>query len=129
MLSFYSQSGKVKASTASIIFCNFDCGFVMSALGFLWITKFCFDTSKRFGAFQRDRFIGFDPFEVPLVRWFPIDLVILIACGVAFSSLHCKPVIIGHGLEGAFVDNCLISFQTDAFLTFESLDRDLDDFS
>ena len=93
------------------------------AFGFLRMPQPRAAAIKRLGLVQRDGFARVKEREVRAIRLFLVELICLVADGVAFAALHAVPVIVEHFLEWTEIDDSLIFFQARPLFAFEGLDR------
>ena len=74
--------------------------------------------------FEGDLFAGLNKFKKIAVRLFSIELKRFVANGVTAAAAIAVAVVVDDLFEWALVDNGLVAFEANTFLTLEGLDRE-----
>src|SRR6266404_1915692 len=96
---------------------------VILSFGFLGMTQRGARTVERFRFVERDWSQRFDELEGGGVGSLAIDVVGLVADGIAPAAFHPVVIVVEHFLERAFVDHSLVALDTRSLFAFESFDR------
>src|SRR5438105_84435 len=94
-------------------------GFVVVAFGFLRVTQRSSRAIERLGFLYRDRRERMDELEGAGIRRLAIDVISLVADGIAPAAFHPVIVVIQDFLEGTFVDHCLVALDAWSLLSLE----------
>lgn len=101
---------------------------VILTFGFLGMAQGGGGAVEGFCFFERDGDQRRDEGKVVAIRRFLVELVGLVADGVALAALHGVAVVVEDFLEGAFVNDGLVALEAGALFAFPRLDGDRAEF-